>query len=62
MRLFKKKEKVIEVQNEIIKEDMQGRITFLEYKRRCKEQEDYAPGWDAIDVAFTNVYGEQKPQ
>ena len=32
-----------------------------EYKKRASEQEDWAPGWEAIDDVFDNLYPNQKP-
>jgi len=32
-----------------------------EYKRLAAEQEDWAPGWDAIDAVFENLYPNQEP-
>ena len=36
-------------------------ITLEEYKEKAKGEE-YAPGWDAIDDAIVEIYGEQEPQ
>lgn len=36
-------------------------MTLEEYKKRASEQEDWAPGWDAIDEVFDKLYPNQKP-
>ncbi len=36
-------------------------MTLEEYKNRAAEQEDWAPGWEAIDVVFEKLYPNQKP-
>lgn len=32
-----------------------------EYKERATKQEDWAPGWEAIDEVFEKLYPYQKP-
>lgn len=32
-----------------------------EYEKRASEQEDWAPGWEAIDEIFDKLYPNQKP-
>ncbi|ENQ3108391.1 Suppressor of fused protein (SUFU) [Bacillus sp. 491mf] len=32
-----------------------------EYKKRASEQEDWAPGWEAIDEVFDKLYPNQEP-
>ncbi|WP_213087329.1 hypothetical protein [Niallia circulans] len=32
-----------------------------EYTKQAAEQEDWAPGWDAIDEVFAELYAEQEP-
>lgn len=36
-------------------------MTLEEYKNRAAEQEDWAPGWEAIDEVFEKLYPHQKP-
>ncbi|NSB17181.1 suppressor of fused domain protein [Clostridium beijerinckii] len=36
-------------------------MTLDEYKKHAEEQEDWAPGWDAIDEVFDKLYPNQKP-
>ena len=36
-------------------------MNLEEYKKRASEQEDWAPGWEAIDDVFDNLYPNQKP-
>ena len=36
-------------------------MTKEEFEKRLKEDEDFAPGWDAIEDAFKKVYGDQNP-
>ncbi|EGD46157.1 Suppressor of fused domain [Ruminiclostridium papyrosolvens DSM 2782] len=36
-------------------------MTLEEYKKRASEQEDWAPGWEAIDEVFDKLYPNQKP-
>lgn len=36
-------------------------MTLEEYKNRAAEQEDWAPGWEAIDEVFEKLYPNQKP-
>ena len=36
-------------------------MTLEEFKAKA-EDDDYAPGWDAIEEAFTEVYGDTKPE
>lgn len=36
-------------------------MTLEEYKKYSLEQEDWAPGWEAIDEVFDNLYPNQKP-
>jgi Suppressor of fused protein (SUFU) len=33
-----------------------------DYKKRAKEDEDWAPGWDAIDSVFDALYSNQTPE
>ncbi|QDU93633.1 hypothetical protein [Lignipirellula cremea] len=33
-----------------------------EYQRLYKEQDDAAPGWDAINARVDEVYPDQEPQ
>ena len=35
-------------------------ITLEEYREKAKDEE-YAPGWEAIDEAFIELYGNQEP-
>ena len=37
-------------------------MTLEEYKQQIEQNQDYAPGWEAIDNAFKKLYGEQKPR
>ena len=37
-------------------------MTKEEFEKRLKEDEDFAPGWDAIEDAFKKVYGDQNPK
>jgi Suppressor of fused protein (SUFU). len=37
-------------------------MTLEEYKKKMNEEEDWAPGWLAIDEAFEKVYGKQEPK
>lgn len=37
-------------------------MTREEYARRAESQEDWAPGWDAIDEAFATVYPGVEPK
>ncbi|MCL2148619.1 MAG: suppressor of fused domain protein [Methanomassiliicoccaceae archaeon] len=32
------------------------------YKKKAAEEDDWAPGWDAIDACLGPVYGDQKPR
>ena len=32
-----------------------------QYKKRASEEEDWAPGWDAIDEVFDKLYPNEKP-
>jgi hypothetical protein len=36
-------------------------MTLQEYKDRSNQEEDWAPGWDAIDEALKVIYNEQNP-
>ncbi|HBZ80048.1 MULTISPECIES: suppressor of fused domain protein [Brevibacillus] len=36
-------------------------MTLEEYQRRASEQDDWAPGWDALDEAFQKLYPGQEP-
>ena len=36
-------------------------MTLDEYKKRASEQEDWAPGWEAIEDAFEKHYPKQTP-
>jgi hypothetical protein len=36
-------------------------MTLEEYKERA-EDEDFVPGWDAIDACLRRLYGEQQPR
>lgn len=36
-------------------------MTLDEYKNQASEQEDWAPGWDAIDQEFEKLYPKQIP-
>lgn len=36
-------------------------MTLEEYKKRASEQEDWAPGWEAIDKVFDKLYPNQDP-
>lgn len=36
-------------------------MNLEEYKKRASEQDDWAPGWDAIDEVFEKLYPNQKP-
>lgn len=36
-------------------------MTLEEYKKIASEQEDWAPGWEAIDEVFAKLYPDQKP-
>jgi hypothetical protein len=36
-------------------------MTLDEYKKHASEQEDWAPGWEAIDEVFEGLYPNQKP-
>nr|WP_285849396.1 suppressor of fused domain protein [Niallia taxi] len=36
-------------------------VNKQEYKKQAAEQEDWAPGWDAIDDVFGGLYAEQEP-
>lgn len=36
-------------------------MTLEEYKKRASEEEDWAPGWEAIDEVFGKLYPNQKP-
>lgn len=37
-------------------------MTLEQYKQYAKENEDWTPGWEAIDRAFESIYHEQKPK
>lgn len=37
-------------------------MTIKEYLQKAKDDEDFAPGWEAIDKAFAQLYGDQKPK
>lgn len=37
------------------------KLTLEEYKKQASKQEDWAPGWEAIDEAFYKLYPNQKP-
>ena len=36
-------------------------MTLEEFRAREKAQEDWAPGWEAIDAAFSALYPGQEP-
>ncbi len=36
-------------------------MTIEEFKIKMKEQEDWAPGWDAIEAEFERIYPGQEP-
>jgi len=36
-------------------------MTLEEYKKRAAEDEDWAPGWEAVDEVFEKVYPNQNP-
>lgn len=36
-------------------------MTVEEFEARCKAQEDWAPGWEAIDGVFEKLYPGQEP-
>jgi hypothetical protein len=36
-------------------------MNLEEYKKRASEEQDWAPGWDAIDKVFEKLYPGQKP-
>jgi len=36
-------------------------MTLEEYKKHASEQDDWAPGWEAIDEIFNQLYPDQKP-
>ncbi|CAH1194268.1 hypothetical protein PAECIP111892_01523 [Paenibacillus auburnensis] len=36
-------------------------MTLDEYKARAAEEDDWAPGWDAIDEVFDKLYPDQTP-
>lgn len=36
-------------------------MNLEEYRKQVDLQEDWAPGWDAIDQAFARRYGDQEP-
>ncbi len=36
-------------------------MTLEEYKKLASEQEDWAPGWEAIDEVFAKLYPDQEP-
>ena len=35
-------------------------MTIEEFREKAKD-DDFAPGWDEIDDAFTKLYGDQEP-
>ncbi len=37
-------------------------MELAEYKRRYEDQDDAAPGWDAINSRLAEVYHEQEPK
>lgn len=37
-------------------------MTLEEFKKKADEIEDWAPGWDAIDDAFSKVYPDTEPK
>lgn len=37
-------------------------MTLEQYKQYAKENEDWTPGWEAIDSAFESIYHKQKPK
>ncbi|GAB2023495.1 suppressor of fused domain protein [Pseudolactococcus yaeyamensis] len=57
---LKKKAPEEKIEKVIEKADMLGQITFAEYKERV-EDEEYAPGWQAIDEVFGALYPGQEP-
>ncbi len=36
-------------------------MNIEEFKAKCAQEEDWAPGWDAIDGAFNELYPNQEP-
>jgi hypothetical protein len=36
-------------------------MTLEDYKKLALEKEDWAPGWEAIDLVFENLYPNQQP-
>ncbi len=36
-------------------------MTLDEYKKHASENDEWAPGWEAIDEVFSNLYPKQKP-
>lgn len=36
-------------------------MTIEEYKKRASAQNDWAPGWEAIDLVFSKLYPNQEP-
>jgi hypothetical protein len=36
-------------------------MNLVEYKKRASEEEDWAPGWEAIDSVFEKLYPHQNP-
>ena len=37
-------------------------MTKEEFEKRINEDQEYAPGWDAIEESFSKVYGDQNPK
>lgn len=37
-------------------------MTLEEFKKKIEEDEEYSPGWDAIDAAFAALYPGQEPK
>ena len=36
-------------------------MTLEEFKKKMEEDDDFAPGWDAIEEAFAELYPGQEP-
>ncbi len=37
-------------------------MNLEEFRKKAEEQEDWAPGWDALDEAFNTLYKDQEPR
>jgi hypothetical protein len=37
-------------------------MTLDEYRQKAEENDEWAPGWDAIDSCLKKLYGDQEPQ